>query len=121
MSWANYQTKEQIKAVLRIMDPVAADAAKYLADLILENQDQLNDREAVGAMAYSAMMRALRDADLPGGPSNGDVLMLAAEHGQMIGEVALAMAVFVAGKSRKGWVVGAVAVGLGLAIATLGG
>ena len=121
MSWVNYQTKDQIKAVLRTMDPVAADAAKYLADLILENQERLNDPESVGAMACSAMVRALRDADLPGGPSNTDVRILVEEHGRMIGEVALAMAVFVAGKKRKGWVVGAVALGLGVAITALGG
>ncbi len=120
MSWSDYQTKEQIKAMLRSMNPVAADAAKYLADLLLDHQDKLNDREAVGAMAYAAMVKALRDADLPGGPSNADVLLLAAEHGQIIGEVGLAMAAFVAGKSRKGWVVGAVAVGLGIAIAAMG-
>jgi hypothetical protein len=92
MSWVNYQTKDQIKAVLRTMDPVAADAAKYLADLILENQEQLNVPESVGAMACSAIVRALRDADLPGGPSNTDVRMLVEEHGRMIGEVALTMA-----------------------------
>jgi hypothetical protein len=120
MSWSNYESKEQIKAALRSMDPVAADGAKYLADLLLEHQDKLDDREAIGAMAYAAMVKALRDANLPGGPSNADVFTLAAIHGQEIGEVALAMAVFVAGKSRKGWIVGGVAVGLGLAIAALG-
>lgn len=120
MSLSDYQTKEQIKTVLRSMNPVAADAAKYLADSLLEHQEKLNDREAVIEMAYAAMLKALRDADIPGGPSSGDVLTLAAEHGQMIGEVALAMAAFVAGKSRKGWVVSAVAVGVGIAIAALG-
>lgn len=121
MAWTNFQSKAEIMAVLRSMDPVAADAARYLADLILEHQDNLSDREAVGAMAYMAMVRALRDANPPGGPSNADLLLLATEHGQQIGEVALAMAAFVAGKSRKGWVVAAVAVTLGVAIAALGG
>ncbi len=121
MTWSDHQTKEQIKAVLRSMDPVAADAAKYLADLLLENQDKLDDRQAVGLLAYSAMIKALRDANLAGGPSIDDVCVLSAEHGQMIGEVALAMAVFVAGKNRTGWVAGAVAVGLGLAIAAIAG
>jgi hypothetical protein len=120
MAWSEYQTKEQIKAVLGSMNPVAADAAKYLADLLLENQELLNDREAIGAMAYTAMVKALRDAEIPGGPCNADVILLAEEHGQMIGQVAIAMAAFVAGKSRKGWVVGAVAVGLGIAIAAMG-
>ncbi len=120
MAWTDFHSKAQIMAVLRSMDPIAADSARYLADLILENQDRLGDREAVGAMAYAAMVKALRDANLPEGPSNADMLALAAEHGQQIGEVALAMVVFVAGKSRKGWVVAAVAATVGVAIAALG-
>ena len=120
MAWTDIQSKAQIMDTLRAMDPVAADSARYLADLILEHQEKLSDQEAVGAMAFSAMVKALRDANLPGGPSNLDLLSLAAEHGQQIGEVALAMAVFVAGKSRKGWVVAAVAATVGIAIAALG-
>lgn len=120
MAWTDFESKAQIMAALRAMDPVAADAARYLADLILEHQDQLGDRKALGVMAYTAMVKALRDADLHGGPSNRDLLTLVTEHGQQIGEVALAMAVFVAGKNRKGWVVAAVATTVGIAIATLG-
>jgi hypothetical protein len=120
MAWTDYQSKAQIMDALRAMDPVAADSARYLADLMLEHQGNLSDREAVGAMAYSAMAKALRDSNLPGGPSNAAVLSLAADHGQQIGEVALAMAVFVAGKSRESWVLTAVAATVGIAIAALG-
>lgn len=121
MAWSDYHSKEQIKATLRSIHPVAADAAKYLADLLLEHPDMLDDRDAVAEMAYAAMFKALRDAGLPGGPSHVDVLTLAREHGNVIGDLALAMAAFVANKRGNGWVGGAVVVGLGIAIAAIGG
>lgn len=114
-------TKAQIMSVLRSMDPVAATAAQYLADLFVARQDLLGDEEAVCSMAVASMARAIEDANLPGGASMSDLYTLATIHGEQIGEVAVAMAAFVLGKKRSGWVVTAVAAAVGLTIAALGG
>lgn len=113
------QAKAEIMQTLAGMDPVAADAAKYLADRLLEFQGHELTREAMAAYVYDSMSRAIRDSYNGEHGSHAEVIGLAMSHGQEIVAMAIAMASFVASQSRKGWLLGAVAAGLGIAVAAM--
>jgi len=111
--------KAEIMQALAGMDPVAADVAKYLADRLLEFQGHELTREAMAAYAYDSMSRAIRDSYDGEDGTHAEVMGLAINNGQEIAAMAIAMASFVASKSRKGWLLGAVAAGLGVAVAAM--
>lgn len=108
-------------AALRLMNPIAADAAKYFADLLVENHRTLGDSQAMLGMAGAAMVRALDDARLPGGPSIGDAVALWREHGDEIAALAIAMANYTLRKKERPSFLGiGVAAAVAVAVAALG-
>lgn len=104
---------------LNCMDPVAADAAKYLADRLIESRAQEFSPDVMREFAYDSLMRAIRDSTGDEIATPEEVARLASVHGNDIATMAIAMAYFLAQPRRKGWIAGTVAAGLGLAVAAL--
>jgi hypothetical protein len=95
---SRYHTKLEIQKILKYMHPVAADAAKYFADLLIEHSDLMNNQKACVEMGYVAMAKALSEAYPFYEPAEDDVAALYQEHGEQIVSLAIAMVFYLEGK-----------------------
>lgn len=112
--------RQQILATLRAMPPVAAETARYFADLLVASADRQLDEDDLNHMAALALMKAGIEAAEPLSPDRAELAEIADSYGEPICELAFLMATHVLGKKESSWVKVGAGAALIAALAALG-